>query len=919
MNRKISFKILTCLIALIFSSINSFAVSIQEENLKTHLRWKLNASKGVLNIDKEGDAVVVKTLDTKSFDDLISELSSLNLNKNYFKKFVSKRGSQFEPSILTLEFKDDTIELFSFYQDKSNSHILDFWINQDLVTTRKAAVSKPKLKPVSKKAKVKIAKKKLLTKPTIKLSDSSIDSSLGVKSLPKKEVEREASFRDFRYGASFIWDYAALIPPLKRDINLDSKAPDFLYTVKDRDLSLSDEKEAHLQLSINFYKKKQWGLMTKSINLYESKYGKDSHRYLNDFMRATSMIKNLIKPYVARNKQKMIEIDGDLVPAKIISDKGVFAAAMSMLENISEGTDDYALKVATLRYLLQVKLEKKDFFQSLSLAKRLYVTGTEQLDDEVILTSTEAILYSLSKLNQVEKLQSFLENKAVKRLLPAQLGDAYISYILLKQEKTDQVIARFVANQKSYARPIHPAILFNTGEAYFREAKYAQAIDVFERVHRNYARIAINSKALNRVALSLDLLDKSEKVVKEAYKKAINRGSAPADQLEARIRYVGYTVLREMSLSELDREIISFLDIREEEKKYLDTNIKKILWQTRLRSFIVQEKYSEALAYISTIPLNTMSSLDRRVFDGDGAEIILGYIKKSYMNEDYAKAIKVWEVYKNEYESKVAKSPYMNFIVADSFIKLGLYESFDRALAAFDSIRENKSRTFPIWVEKHKELSVKDFIVELNIEKMIEQRKWDELAKYLEAYKNNKLINYNYYMGLVSFNKKDYNKCVGLIEKIIVNPNSKKLLSANQKFTMLTTYAESLYQGNDQLRFRKNATAILNDLKRNNFEKNKTTIERISYLVLESLNSTPSSQNYESLISKASDFQTEFKKSTYTDRVDYLKAISLIKTNKTDQGKDVLVKLLNNKGTASYLKGLARTELSSLKLQENTL
>jgi hypothetical protein len=262
--------------------MDSFAVSLEQENLKTHLRWKLGANKSQLIIDKEGDAVVIKTLDLKAFDELVSEVSSLNLNKNYFKKFDVKRGSQTRPSEMMLEFKDDTIELFSFYQDKSRSHIMDFWINQDLVTTRKAAIKKSKLKVAKKisKPKTYVLKKKA----PIKLSDKRIDNSLGVKVLPKKEVERKESHRDFRYGASFIWDYEALIPPLEKDIILSSKAPDYLYTIKDRDLSLDDDKEAHLQLSMNFYKKKQWGLMTKSINLYDKKYGKDSHRYINDFI-----------------------------------------------------------------------------------------------------------------------------------------------------------------------------------------------------------------------------------------------------------------------------------------------------------------------------------------------------------------------------------------------------------------------------------------------------------------------------------------------------------------------------------------------------------------------------------------------------------------------------------------------------------
>jgi hypothetical protein len=136
---------------------------------------------------------------------------------------------------------------------------------------------------------------------------------------------------------------------------------------------------------------------------------------------------------------------------------------------------------------------------------------------------------------------------------------------------------------------------------------------------------------------------------------------------------------------------------------------------------------------------------------------------------------------------------------------------------------------------------------------------------------------------------------------------------------MLTTYAESLYQGQDQLRFRKNATAILNDLRRSSEKKHSKTIERISYLYAESLNSSGKRNDFEALFNRAKEFQSEFKKSTYLDRISYLKAISLIKIKRVKEGKNVLLLLLNNKDTATYLKGLARTELSSLELKENTL
>ena len=73
----------------------------------------------------------------------------------------------------------------------------------------------------------------------------------------------------------------------------------------------------------------------------------------------------------------------------------------------------------------------------------------------------------------------------------------------------------------------------------------------------------------------------------------------------------------------------------------------------------------------------------------------LDLFNDAYFNENYAKVVKIWEVYKDKYESKVAKNPYMNFVVCDSFIKLGLFKSYDRALGSLKSCPESGRAQFP--------------------------------------------------------------------------------------------------------------------------------------------------------------------------------------------------------------------------------
>src|SRR5690606_34952439 len=129
-----------------------------------------------------------------------------------------------------------------------------------------------------------------------------------------------------------------------------------------------------------------------------------------------------------------------------------------------------------------------------------------------------------------------------------------------------------------------------------------------------------------------------------------------------------------------------FLEQSPDETKALTQDLKKLLWLVRLRLFITQKNYDKALTYLTSIPLDSLKPLERRVFEGDGAEVIYGLIQEAYLQEDYSKVVKIWEVYKDKYESKVAKNLYMNFVVCDAFVKLGLFKSYDRALASFRSV-----------------------------------------------------------------------------------------------------------------------------------------------------------------------------------------------------------------------------------------
>ncbi len=899
----------------------SSAQSIEQSVGNSFLRWKISASKNSIKIKKEGNDLIIQSLDADFFNRFSGEVAKLNLNNNYHSKLKfnapKMAGGTYS---MDVELKDESIELFSFYKNDENSYILDFWVNQDTVATKNAAAATPKIKLAklnsTKKAPKKIIKKKPVTVAkafTPKNNKRDLVSPQKIKQKVKEE-----NFRDFRYGAAFIWDYKAQIPPIEQDISLNEKAPDYFYEVKDRVL-LDDKKEAHMQLSINFFKKEDWGLMTRSINLYEEKYGSDKNKFINDFMKATSMIKNTIKSSVNPEYTSQLGAEGEVLPAEDYSTKGVRAAARNLLTNIVEASDEYALSKAVLRYLIQFYRNENDHIQALGFAKNLYVKASEDFDDDMIIYSSRVILNSLANLRQIDKMKTFLENKAVKRVLPAQEGLAYISFVNLFEDKASQVLADFTVNKDSLASPIHPSILYNTAEAYFRKADYRKAIKLYDDFLDKYSFLPESSQARLRIALSYDLLEADLKKVLKLYKDAINKSGNLAIRFEAKLRYVGLRVARNRRPSDADLETIVFINAQDAEKPLIKDELKHLLWLTRLRTFIVTKKYNDAIAYLTSLPTETLRPVEQRTFHADGAEIVLGLIQSAYIKGDYATAVKVWEIYKNKYEDKVGESAYLNFIVSDSFVNLRLFDSYKRAVAHLEKLKGNRTREYPLWVETNKDISTSDYIVELNMSYLLEQDNYKELEQFLELNKTNKNINYNFYKALVSYHNKKYNEAVTSTEVLLVSPNANNNLTPGQNKRMLEAYLESLYEISPAKKFREKTAALIVDLQRNNQNNDlDKMISRADYLYIESLYSEKN-PDFKILGMKAEEFLTSYSDNEYNPRVTYLNGIAKVKSSQQEAGKEILQKLLDDNKTPDYLKGLARSELTSLKLKEKTL
>ena len=407
--KKCGIKILTVILAMFLSS-EIFASIVSQESAKTHLRYKISVQKDLITINKRGDEVIIKSLNPEIFRKIADEMISFKKNQDYIRtvKILPKKDGN-AVSSLSIKLASADVELFTFYKDREKFYVMDFWTDADTILNKDKKVAKKKLNKTialpSAKRPLKTEKKTVLKRPEPK-------KKIKTASNKSKNKKRISPYRDFRYGASFIWDYEALKPTLKKVVDLSRKTPEFFYPVKDRNYS-ENEKEAHIQLSINLFRKKKFGLMYKSIELFRQKYGEDEAVDIQEYLKANAILKENIDK-------------GNTQPVK---------TAMAMLATIAERTDNYDLKKGIYKYLLTSEIQNNDYIKLLELSKKFYVTSKENFDYEESGYAAELILFSLTQLRQVDKLRELIRDKTVKKLVPEQLMIAYEVYTLLSMNK----------------------------------------------------------------------------------------------------------------------------------------------------------------------------------------------------------------------------------------------------------------------------------------------------------------------------------------------------------------------------------------------------------------------------------------------------------------------------------------------------
>ncbi len=880
------------LVAILFAAVVNGAVAgvLTAKNLKGYFRLLIRSDKSDLKIAHLKNGLVIKTLNRELFNSLLKELGQVTVNNRY----IQSLGANQEQGEIKLLFKNSDIVFFNFYRDRAHSNIIDIWSENP---------NTPVVAKAKEKKRVNIKTNKTSVKQGVRSNIHQNKTIKKVKVAQKKQTKLNTKvtlfknakeYRDFRYGAPFIWDYKPLAPAMKRVIKLDRKTAEYFYPVVDRNYEKND-KEAHLQLIINLYRKKKWGLMYKAMKLFARKYGEGTESDFIEYLKANALLKdNLL------GKQ----------------DPKRFKTVISMYEALAEKTTNYELKKSLIKFLIQYHLEDKNYIATLSLAKRLYVIVQKNFDIEENPYAVDVILISLAKLHQIKKIEKLVNDKTVIKIVPKLRLASFKIYALMEMNQLDKALSYYQQIAPSLTTAATASILFNVAEGYFRQARYKQAIKLYDRFIHYYSANAKSSAARLRIALAYDLLEREPKLIAELYKNAIDHAAKDDISIEARLRYVAFRKIRKRVLTEDDHKISYLLNFKDGEE-ITNNNLKKMLWCVRLRSFIVDGEYLKALSYLNAIPISSLKPSERRTFNGDGAEIVLGLIQKLYRKGNYSKIIRLWEIYKAKYISKVALDPYTNYIVGKAYLNLALYNSFDNFYNSFSKLNHTPKRQFPKWITRVSYVNRETLLDELLIVKNIKLKNWSQVEKELEHFSNQNRRK-SYYLGLLHYNQKKYIQAVRDFESYFASSGKEQVESGEDLGKMLDAYMKSILHSGDMKKYEKVGQAVLIDL-----DKSKklnpyllSVKEEIAYMLIENMFSN---SQFERLLLNIKKFQADYKNSIYADRIKYLYGVALVRTAQETEGQKVFQEIINDKNVPDYLKELSKTELSLIKIKNKLI
>ncbi len=845
----------------------------EKKGMLFRLYVKVEHEQLVFNKNKERVELIFSS--SKDFQNFKSRIVGLTSQQGLFKLEGNfQEDFQADGGKILLPLTGPRVEAFSYYDTRLNAYVIDFW--QEPGSPADETVKEKKLAKIPKK---KIQKKKDLKKVLVKTSSAPTDS-IGY------DIK---DYRDFRYGAAFVWNYEPILPEIKSHIDLGRKTVEHFYPIED--VGRDNEKSAHIQLAINFFRSNKFGKMSKSLELFSQKYKPSDYQDIRKYLQANALLREALKS----------------------SERGLRKSAIALLKELENSSSDSFLKTAILRYLSEHYLEAKDYPSLLTHAKKLYVISHQNHDKEVLLESIERIFYSLSRLNQIEGLEEFSSDPYVKKIFPRGLMQAYQSKVYLEKELYQEWMRKTEnkAGSESW-KSWNPALLYNTAEASFRMADYKKAVTFFDRFVKDFSYHPAAASARLRIGLSYDLEGRNPKMAEKIYEMTLNRSPYPMPRIEARIRYAGIALLRKRdpNASELEKDI--FLENTDQDKGHFTKDLQKLLWLTRLRSFIVKKDYKKAQNYFELLEIQSFSPSDRKVFEADAAEIVFGRMSEAFARDDWARVVKLWESEGKELSHRLGYDITQLKQIGFSYVQAGLLKKVSEISSILNDMGSYNTRNYPLWVSRSEQESPKSLAQELEVTLLAKTENSAELLSKLKSLKE--WDKAPYFFGLAAYKQKKYGEAIKHFEKLVTNGDALKRLAPFQTAFLVTSYVDSLYQKGDAKKASQVLKVLAQDLDDVRSPSLKKASERIHYLYVEDLGSNRPSGD--GLRKESQKFLLNFPKSQYRFRVQYLLGSNYSELKKYEEAEKIFLELIEDEKTPNVVKELAKTEVAAIEFNK---
>jgi tetratricopeptide (TPR) repeat protein len=715
--------------------------------------------------------------------------------------------------------------------------------------------------------------------------------SAGFASIPNTEVQEIIAadntsplYKEFRYGASLVWEIRSEVPAIEKIDGLTLQTPMVFYTPPKLDETKNNKSErALLNLTRSFYESKNWIALKRSVELFEKKYSKSEFLAVNNYFKACALL-------------------GQGPGKKTV------AGALTLLDNNAEETTDYEIKRGSWLFVSRYSLETKDWSRALDNAKKLYLAAINNNDKESLSSSAEIILHALANAAMPEKILEVLRDDSFRQAVSPITEYSYKLFAFLASGQNASATDYYQQAIKKDIR-FSSSDLFNAGEAFFRMKKFKEARELFSKSLNASGASSLSDRALLRVAVIDELTSAPCEGILETYKRVMVSGSSE-NKIEARIRYAGISLGRKVSPSAPDMADLGLLDRTAEENGIIDTNLKKLLWITRLHILINTARFEEAYAYLKAIHVGEFSDIEKKLIAEDEMFTVTGLMLAMEEKGEWRRILDLWSAHSGQYKETVARDPSIVFAAAKAALYEGETVIYKKLTETLQSLQVSTSG---VWAESGLR-DGQDYLFEIKTIEAVKANNIKDAEKIIAKWKATGPVGgkISFYEGMIFWTKKDYPAAVTAFEKVILSDLSSLLIAKTDWPGFLKAFGESLFYSASAEQFQKAATALLEDtyfaaLKDPLLARSR---ERLFYLTIESQSGTTETTVSGAFEESAGKFLLEYPLSPFTFRVRYLLGTNLLKSEKIEVGRKILLSLTNDSAAPTETRKNAAMELS---------